>query len=186
MMEAPVAVNVLGVLNLVFAGLGILTAAWGLFMVVAGNPFLKFTHSSPQMSAQLDAQMAMQAKVHPMTITSSILSILVAIPMIVAGIQLLKKRKNALKWSNTYAWSSIGTKFVNLILTVTIMLPAMREMSEGMMKGAHLPGSTSDIMSTFMAAGAIGGILVACAYPILTLILLNRSETKAWFAAWGK
>jgi hypothetical protein len=118
-----------------------------------------------------------------MSITSSILTLLVAIPMIIAGIQLLKQRKKGLMWSNTYAWSSIGAKLVNLVLGVTVLVPAMQEMTRGITGGARLPAGFSGIMSGFMAGAAIGGVLVASVYPILTLVLLNRPAVKAWFAS---
>ena len=182
MLGEPPAVKVFGILHLVFAGIGLIGAVWGLFIAVVGNPFLKFSAAGPEM----DAQIAMQAKINPMTITSGILSLIVAVPMIIAGIQLLQKRKGGLKWSNTYAWSSLGAKVINLILTVTIMVPAMQEMTQGMLAKSPAPAAFSGIMSGFMAVGAIGGIVVSCVYPILTLVLLNRPATKAWFASLTK
>ncbi len=34
-----------------------------------------------------------------------------------------------------------------------------------------------------LVASKIAVTLATCAYPVLTLILLNRPNTKAWFAA---
>ncbi|MES2437845.1 MAG: hypothetical protein V4584_02175 [Verrucomicrobiota bacterium] len=180
---APATVNVFGILHLVFAGIGLITAAWAMFIVIAGNPFLNLGETSPELKAQLQAQLAMQEKVNPMSLATSILSILVAIPMIIAGVQLLRKRKNGLKWSNAYVWSSIGAKLVNLVLTITILVPAMKEMTRGILDNSRTPDSFSGIMSGFMAGGAIGGVIISCAYPLTALILLNRPATKAWFAS---
>ena len=149
---APPAVKVFGILHLVFAGLGVVGAMWALFIAVVGNPFLKMAGANPQLGEQMEAQIAMQAKINPVSITSSILSLLVAIPMIVAGVLLLKERKNALKWSNTYAWSSLGAKTINLILAATIVVPAMQEMTRGILKTTPMPGPTSDVMSMAMTA----------------------------------
>jgi hypothetical protein len=179
MLGEPPAVKVFGILHLVFAGLGLIGTVWGLFIAVAGNPFLKLSESTPQLGAQI----AMQAKIQPMTITSSILSLLVAVPMIIAGIQMLKKRQSGLKWSNTYAWSSLGAKLINLVLAVTIMIPAMQEMMRGMLASSKVPAPFSGIMAGVMAGGAIGGVVVSCVYPILSLVLLNRPATQAWFAS---
>ncbi|MEO5711915.1 MAG: hypothetical protein ABIT37_00355 [Luteolibacter sp.] len=184
--EAPPVVKVMGILHLVFAGFGILGAVWGLFIAIVGNPFLKLMPSSPQLTAQLEAQMAMQEKIKPMTLTSSTLSLLVAIPMIIAGIKMLRNHKDGLKWSNIYAGSSLTAKAVNMILAVTILIPAMREMTDGITGGSHMPGAAKTMMGGFMAGGAIGGALIACAYPLLTLILLNRAAPKAWFASLAK
>lgn len=178
----PPAVKVFGILHLVFAGFGVISAIWALFIAFVGNPFLKMAGTNPQLGEQIDAQIAMQAKINPVSITSSILSLLVAVPMIVAGVLLLKERKNALKWSNAYAWSSLGAKTINLILAVTILVPAMQEMTRGILKTTPMPGPASDVMSMAMAGGAIGGVLVSCIYPIVTLVILNRPATKEWFA----
>lgn len=182
MAAAPPAVKVFGILHLVFAGLGVISALWALFIALVGNPFLKIAGSTGELGGQLEAQIAMQAKINPVSITSSALSLLVAVPMIVAGVLLLKERKNALKWSNAYAWSSLGAKVINLILTATILVPAMQEMMRDITKSTPMPGQASDIMSLAMSGGAIGGVLISCAYPILTLAILNRPATKEWFA----
>lgn len=184
--EIPPVVKVLAILHLIFAGFGVLTAIWGLFIAVVGNPFLRWMPSSPQMTTQLEAQMAMQEKIMPLTVISSILTLLVAIPMIIAGIKMLKKHKDGLKWSNGYAISSLLSKVVTMVLSVTIMLPAMREMTRDLTAGSHLPGSAETMMSGFMIGGAIGGVLVSCIYPVLTLVLLNRAAPKAWFAQLAK
>lgn len=180
---APQPVKVFGIMHLVFAGLGVVSAIWALFIAVVGNPFLKMGEFNRQLGEQMDAQIAMQAKINPVSISSAVLSLLVAIPMIVAGILLLKERKNALKWSNAYAWSSIGSKVINLVLTVTILVPAMQEMMRDVTKSTPMPGPASDIMSMFMSGSAIGGVLVSCTYPIVALVVLNRPATKEWFAA---
>ncbi len=184
--EMPPVVKVLGILHLVFAGFGLLGAVWGLFIAIIGNPFMKLMPATPQMSAQWEAQLAMQEKIKPFTLTSTALSLLVAIPMIIAGIKMLGKRKDGLKWSNIYAVSSLGAKAVNLVLTFAILIPAMQEMSKGMMGGTRLPGSAETIMGGFMVGGAIVGVILTCVYPLLTLVLLNRAAPKAWFASLAK
>ncbi len=184
--EMPPVVKVLAILHLVFAGLGILSAVWGLFIALVGNPFLKLMPSTPQMSAHLDAQVAMQEKILPLTLTTSIFSLLVAIPMITAGVKMLKKHKDGLKWSNIYAISSLVAKVVGMVLSATILIPAMREMSRSVMTGPGIPSGAETMMSSLMVASAIGGALISCAYPLLTLILLNRAAPKAWFASLAK
>lgn len=172
----PAVVKVFGILHLVFAALGIISAIWGLFIVFAGNPFLKMAPSSPEIQAQLD----MQAKLNPMTIATNTLSLFVAALMIIAGIQLVKNRKTALKWSNWYAFASLGAKAISLVLVILFVVPAMREIARTMIPGSASGGEGA--MGMMMAGGAIGSVAVTCIYPILTLILLNRPKVKAWFA----
>lgn len=183
MVGEPPAVKVFGILHLVLAGVGSISAIWGLFIAIIGNPFMKLMPSTPEMKAHLEAQEALQAQMLPLTITSSIISLLVAVPMIIAGVKLLKKRKDGLKWSNIYAWSSIAAKMITLVLTATIAAPAMKEMSEGLMKSSGAPSAAAGAMSGVMTGAAAVGVLISCTYAIVTLVVLNRPATKAWFAS---
>lgn len=179
MTGTPSAVSAFGVLHIVFACFGVLTGVWGLIVAVVGNPFLSLQPAGPQMQAQI----AMQSKVNPMTIANSLMTLAVAVPMIIAGIKLVKKRHDGLKWSNRYALSSLAVKAINLVLTVTILLPAMREMSRTIMGDSHVPAGMSGFMSGAMVGGAIIGVVLSAIYPSLSLILLNRPHIKAWFAS---
>ena len=125
----------------------------------------------------------LQEKTRLMSLTTTILSLLVTVPMIIAGIQMLRNRMNGLKWSNGYACASLCEKVINIILTFTIMLPAMKELTDSVMGGSHMPAGARSVMSASMIGGAIGGAVITCIYPLLTLILLNRAGPKAWFAS---
>lgn len=176
--EPPV-VKVFGIIHLVFAGIGVVTALFGLATALLGNPFLKLAGDSPEMRAHLESQIAMQERMMPATIATSILSFLVAIPMVVAGIKLLRKRRDCLKWSNIYAISPLGAKAVNLVLGILVITPAMNEGMREMIKG---PGGeqAAQMASGFTAVGGILAVLFTCVYPVLSLILLNRPPVKQW------
>ncbi len=182
----PPAVKVFGVLHLVLAGIGILGALWGLFIALVGNPFLKSLQSIPEMKAQYDIQIAMQEKIGPYSAITSALSLLIAIPMIIAGIKMLKKRRTGLKWSNIYAISSLGAKVAILIITITILVPAMQEMTRGIAGKGKTEETFTNIMNMTMTGSAIIGVVITCIYPVLSLAILNRPATKAWFASLGK
>ena len=178
----PAAVSVFGILHLVFAAVGVLTGAWGLFVALAGNPFLKAGGGNQEIDRQIQMQEQMQANMGPTAYVGGILTLLVAVPMIIAGIKLVKRRKSGRKWSNIYAFSSLGAKLVNLVLALIFVLPAMQSMSRGIMESTpDLPDSAANMMGGFMAAGAIGSVVISAFYPVLALILLNRKPVKAWF-----
>lgn len=174
----PQTVKIFGILHLVFAGFGAIAIIWALIAAVSGNPFASFGPQTPEMAAQAEMQAQMQAKLMPMTVVSNLIAIVVTILMIIAGIKLLKKKKDALNWSNRYAYASIFAKVVGLVMTFTYMMPAMKEFFDSQ----KLPGPTANIMMPAMIGGAVVGVLVGSIYPILSLILLNRSATKDWFA----
>lgn len=181
LMEDPPEVKVFGILHLVFAGIGILGAIWSLFVAITGNPFLKATARGQVVSPEVKAQLAMHARTAPMTVVLAILSLVVAGVMITAGIQLLKRQQDGLTWSNRYAYLSIGVKIVNLVLVIWILIPALQALQHGIGERQNLPESFSGTVSALMIGGAIGGVVVSFAYPVLTLVLLNRKRTKAWF-----
>jgi hypothetical protein len=162
MIGTPATVTVLAIFHLVFAGIGILSAAWGLMGPYMMNWFSEVAGPSPEM----EAQVAMQKE------------LLVAVPMIMAGILMLRKRKNGLKWSNIYAWSSIGAKVITMVLAVTIMTPMM----EGLMDRSGGSPAPPGLAEGFMVFGVIIGAVFSCTYPVLSLILLNRQSIKEWFA----
>lgn len=175
----PQVVKVLGIMHLVFGGIGALGATWGLLIAIIGNPFLNMMSGTPQMKAQIDAQATMQSEMLPVTICSSVLSIIITALIITAGIQLLKMRKNAVKWSNRYAYASIVGKVINLVLSLSFILPMTQKMvSEMSPSSSHvlLP------MNSVMMGSMIFTAVISCVYPILSLILLNRPNVKAWFA----
>ena len=53
-------------------------------------------------------------------------SLVVAVLILVAGIRLVKKRRNAVQSSNLYSWASVGRRLVYLVLFLTTGVQAMR------------------------------------------------------------
>ena len=174
--------TVFGVMHVVFAVIGFFSAAWALFILLAGNPFMEMAGSGPEVQAQL----LMETKLRPVTIASCGITVLIGIVMITAGIKLLKGRRDGLAWSNKYAYLSLVAKVANLAVAIMVVIPATREMMGDVMKGAPgMSASTTRMMDAFMIAGVLGEILVTAVYPVLTLVLLNRKGLRDWFATRG-
>ncbi len=174
----PQQVKVFGILHVIFAGFGLLSSAWGLLLIAIGNPFMLFLPKTPQMEAQAKVQEAMQAKMMPMTVISTVLTVTVGLIMLRAGILLLKKRRGGLYWSNLYSYVSLAAKAVNLVLAFIYTVPAMKEMTNTMAGGGPtLPG-----VEWIMIGSMLLGIVIAAAYPIAALVLLNRPNVKQWFS----
>ncbi|MGJ8643658.1 MAG: hypothetical protein ACSHX9_09640 [Luteolibacter sp.] len=174
----PQTVKIFGILHLVFAAFGAMGIAWALLTAVTGNPFASFGPQTPEMAAQAEMQAQMQDKLMPMTLIANGIGILVTILMVTAGIKLLKKKKDALKWSNRYAYLSIFAKVVGLVMMFTYMIPVMKEFFDSQ----NLPGPVSRIMMPVMIGSAFIGLVIGTIYPVLALVLLNRPATKDWFA----
>lgn len=174
----PQTVKVFGILHLIFAGFGLLGLVWAVMLLTVGNPVFLLMPKTPEMAAQVKAQETMQEQMMSATVVSSLLTLIIAIVMIIAGIKLLKKRRDGLKWSNRYAWTSLAAKAVNVVIAFGFTMPVVKG-SISSAGGATPFGSPETIMIFSMVLG----IVISCIYPILTLALLNRPTTKEWFAA---
>lgn len=175
----PQTVKVFGIFHCILAAYGFFGSALALITAFVGNPFLMMLPKTPELAKQMEIQNQMQEKMLPATVISTAFTLIIAALMLIAGIKLLKKRASGLKWSNRYAWASLAGKVLNLILAFAFTFPVMQGMTEGMPGGAASPG----ISGSIMVASTLAVTLATCIYPILTLILLNRPNTKAWFAA---
>jgi len=173
----PQAVKILGIMHVIFAGLGFLGLVWTVFLLTVGNPVFLFMPKTPEMVAQAKAQEAMQSQIMTVTIASSVLTLVIGALMLAAGILLLKKRKSGLKWSNRYAWTSLAGKAVNVVLGFAFTMPVAKESLKT--TSGSLPAGAPEAI---FIGSMVLGIVLASIYPILTLVLLNRPSTKAWFA----
>ena len=175
----PQSVKVFGIMHVLLAVYGFGATALGIITAMVGNPIYQFLPKSPELAKQMALEAQMQDKMMVATVIALVLTAVTAVLILIAGIKLLKKRSSGLVWSNRYAWTSLAGKVVTLILTFLYTIPAMREMAVD----PALPAAAQSVMKSTMTIGAVIGVLATCIYPILTLVLLNRPNTKAWFAA---
>lgn len=174
----PQSVKIFGIMHLVFGAYGVLATLLAIVAMIGVNPFLALMPKTPGASVQMEQQAAMQTEMLPMTIVNTIIAIATTAFIITAGILMLKRRRNGLKWSNRYAWTSLLGKVVGIVLTIIYTIPMMKEITSGG-SSPGMPGAMENVMLGSM----IFGILLTCIYPILSLVLLNRPKTKEWFAA---
>jgi hypothetical protein len=170
----PQTVKVFGIIHLIFGGYGVLMLLWTLVIIFYGNPLLALTGNTPEMQAQENLQKEMMGY----TIVSTAVFALLTVIIIMAGMFLLKGRKRALKYSNWYAWLSIASKIMNVIVSFVYLLPMTREMITTSSSSAGLPASSMEIV---MTSSLVGTFILGIIYPILSLILLNRPNVKTWF-----
>lgn len=169
----PQTVKVFGILHVIFGAYGVFAILIAIVAMFGINPFLALMPKTPGMTAQMEQQAAMQAEMLPVTIIGTVIAIATTAFILTAGILMLKRRRNGLKWSNRYAWTSLAGKVFNAVVTVLYTYPIMKKSMSG------IPGAMEGVMIGSM----VFGIVITCVYPILTLALLNRPKTKEWFAA---
>ena len=180
----PGTLTTFGVIHLVMAGLGIATVLWG--TAAQGNP---------NMFMGADEQNPMEELMHEVawaTWLSHGFMLILAVLLIISGIKMLKGKRDALRWSNRYAWASLGTKFASFVIALLFVAPVFRRAGEVMMQqigqevGA-VPGMDAGLgwVSTLMVVLAVITPVIACVYPVLVLMLTNRQPVKDWLANHG-
>ncbi len=174
----PQTVKIFGIMHVLLGVYGLGATALGILTVWVGNPVYKFMPKTPVLAKQMQMEAQMQDRMMVASVIALGMTVVLAVLILLAGIKLLKKRRGGLVWSNRYAWASLAAKVVTLVLTFLYTIPAMREIAVD----PALPAAAQAVMRSTMAIGAVVGVVVTCIYPILTLILLNRPSTKAWFA----
>ncbi len=141
------------------------------------NPFLAMVPKTAAASAQMEQQASMQTEMIPVTIITTLIAIASTAFIITGGILMLKRRRNGLKWSNRYAWTSLLGKAVAAGVAFFYTYPMMKKMTSGS-GSPGMPGAMEGVMIGSMVLGFV----LASIYPILTLVLLNRRKVKEWFA----
>lgn len=178
---APQIVKVFGILHLVFAGFGFVFGLWGLVSV-------KFM-SMIQTGAPGDPMVVMQRKymedLWPVTVMQGIFAIGLAALLTVAGVKLVRSIPNGVMWSNRYAWTSITTKIIALVVTVAYVLPlSNRMMGDVFTQTKGMPAGTANMMTGVMKSmnsiASVATPIVSCIYPLLALYFLSRPAVKVW------
>lgn len=171
----PQVVKIFGIMHIVLGAYGVFSTILGLIALLGMNPLMKLAGAS----AQIEKQAAMQKEMLPMTVIGFILGIATTALILTAGILMLKRRRAGLKWSNRYGWLSLVGKVFGIFGAVFYTYPMMKETMGKTPGAASMPGG----MEWIMIGSMVFGLVIACLYPILTLILLNRPKVKDWFAA---
>jgi cytochrome bd-type quinol oxidase subunit 2 len=179
-MEPP-AIKVFGVIHLVFAGLGFLTGAWSLVSF-----FLVGLFVNPK-TPGYEARMKMQTDLRWISLMTGIFVLGLATLLLISGLKLVRSQPGGIRWSNRYAWASICTKVISMVVTLIWVVPVTKKVMEETMGSAGLPGGAErgmvSAMSSMVAMSSVITPLISCIYPVLALYFLNRRDAKEWSAA---
>ncbi|MFC7335914.1 hypothetical protein ACFQY0_01890 [Haloferula chungangensis] len=170
------AAQAFGVIHIIFGVFGILIGVWNVVGVYLSESMNGIAMpAGPERERLLEVQQRYLAEVGWVSIMTGIFILVLSVLLLISGPKLWKKKASGLRWSNRYAWMSIATKLVSIVVGLLVVLPASREMTEALIK--DMAGS-SDTMAGFMSVGSSLGVLLGpifgMVYPVLALILLNR------------
>jgi len=177
--EPPPQVKVLGILHLVFGGIG---GVWVL-IAVAMKGVTESMYAAQEKAGGVQAEQArisraLTESMQSLTYFGYGVSSLLTVLLVLAGLGLLKRRRSGLTWSNAYAWSAITLRLLTIVLFIVYALPKMNTMIEHLTAGGKSDPTFVSIMKGSMIGGVVVGPLFYCIYPVLVLILLNRDSVR--------
>jgi hypothetical protein len=163
-MQRPTSVTLFGVLNIVFAALGVfgLMVSIALFFAPVGsnNPVIKIMHENPAYAAWLKI--------------GALLGILSCAALLAAGIGLLRLKSWARTLSLAYAIYSIAFGILGMVVNFIFLVRPMLDQAR-QEQGTQAAGAIG---------GAIGASIGGCfglIYPVLLLIFMLLPKVAAAF-----
>jgi hypothetical protein len=163
-MQRPTAVTVFGILNIIFAALGIfgVLASVMLFMAVgtgSNNPVIQLIHDSPDYAAWMKV--------------SIVLGLLVSVAWLAAGIGLLKLMPWARTLSIICAMYSLVMVVVGGVVNYIYLIQPMLQQAQ-QKQGPESAGAIG---------GAVGGMFGSCfglIYPVLLIFMMRPNVVAAF------
>jgi hypothetical protein len=200
----PTRITLYGVLHIVFASFGLLSAVSGITMIVLQLCGVNFMQSfylgfgqmngaNAEQSEQYQQLLNLQRSLLPYQAFQTILNLVVSVLLLMAGIKLVKLRKNAIKWSNKVSMLKIAAIVLSGIITMKFSMPSMRlGMEQGYKTGSHsvsvspIEKQAESWMFMTMVGTQIAMILALLLYPASALYFLNQPKSEGWLARYGK
>lgn len=174
--EPPSWPKVIGIISIVWGSLGVVCNACGLVGQMAGDAFVNMV--PPEQREQMKAQMAQSGSVAQMAVY--VVSTLLAVLLIVAGVQLLQRKPIARMLHLVYAgFASIAT-----IVGTVVAWGAIEAQMQQMTSDPALAQQAS-AMKGGMYVGVAFGVLIGLAYPLFLLIWFLAIKKDANLIAQG-
>ncbi len=160
----PTSIKVLGILSLVFAGLGFFGLAASYFLYFGGT---RLGDMNPLVEI---------ARQHPGYMTYLKVTMLLSIPALMvyaaSGIGLITMKPWARKLTIGYSIYAIVSSIAGLVLTYSILLAPLM--------ASNRPGATGGVI------GGLWGGIAGAAFPIVLLVFMLRRDVADAFARAGE
>lgn len=181
----PGSIKVIGIMHLVIAAYGLFTTVFSVLgaLVFQGMSQRMLGGSLPggvSSGAQETAMLQYMNELKPFTYISCAFSFGLAVMLIMAGIGLLKSRESGRVLSIRYAWASVSTKVINLILAFAFIIPVTKRMTDALYQG--LPGGMGNMMGLVAQYSQVFTILISFTYPVVVLVLMKGEKVRQYLA----
>ncbi|MHC4292144.1 MAG: DUF4339 domain-containing protein [Planctomycetota bacterium] len=146
--QRPTSVTVLGILNIVFGGLGLLCSPFGIISILMPQPNSPF---------QLTSAMKM------FSLVGCAVGFVFAIVLLASGIGLLYLKRWAREAALVYGWAAIIWGILALVMN-------------GIMFSSSLSGASQEAMPAVVGGiiGAMCGGLIGLIYPVILIVFMRK------------
>jgi hypothetical protein len=156
--------KVIGILMIIFGGLGILGGLWSLLMSSAMSGFSSFGHHSYGAFGGGDTDgFDAVSRFTTFSKFTAFLGLGIAVTQLMAGIALVGYKAKGIKLAVAYAIANMVISVISAIIVFAVLKPAMSRYGFGELVGI----------------GMMLGTVISLAWPIVVLALVNRPAAKA-------
>ena len=178
-------IKVFGIIHIIFGGLGLMNVIGGIGMQILQEPFIRLTNQG-ESEEMVALQMQMYREMALTTWISTVISVIVAVLVLRAGIALVKRRQSAVKASNVYVVASLVAKAAGVLLFCMVVMPVASGAMDSMLDES-IP-DVKTILAVIKVTMAVAGVLaplLGAVYPLCALVMLNKPQVKEFLAKNG-
>ncbi len=172
--------TVLGVLSIIFGSLGVLGAGCGAIGLVVFPAIINLIPEGPERE-ELEKSIGHGLHYVPLQIGSQLIEFVLAVILIVGGIQLLKRSQGAVKSLTVFAVGDLVSNTLVLILGIMTAQAQAKAMAEN----PEVQQVPQGMMEAFGVIGAIVVWVLSAIWPIFLLLWFRRAKIRASVEGWG-
>jgi hypothetical protein len=173
--------TVIGVIEIVFGVLGAIRGVFGIFGPLLMELLAGFIPKDASGAATFEIQRKVTADWAPVLIALAAVSLGVAVLLLIAGINLCRRRPSGANLSVLWAALKSALALGNAIVGYFVQADTL----EAMRQAGQTTAGFGGLANSFALAGVVIGLLWALALPVFVLIWFARPAIKREVAGWG-
>jgi hypothetical protein len=202
LLTRPGRIKAFGIMHMVFGGLTVLMVVlgfalkplmMGMYRGIAENA------ATEEERVQAEMQLKLQEDLAGYNLGSYAVLLVLAIILVVAGLQLLQSKRRGQSLSILWSWLALAGTGVWFAISMVVILPKMTEimgpameqafdgsgstLSEAEMKQAA--DTTNSVITVVFVIAMVISALLSAVYPLISLVMLRKKEVGEWMAQNG-
>lgn len=173
---------VIGILSMALGSLAVLNAIWASAWALLGPGLLDMINATntPQFAAS--SQQTRESM--PYVLVSSILSLVLATWLIVAGACVNARRQSGVRLSVKWAWAKIAYAVAATVIGGAVSFSQI-EATKQQMAAQGAPVLATSVITISIIFGLAVNMLWLMVYPVFTLIWFKRASIRSTVANWS-